>query len=246
MTDVCPGFGTMRQPDFIDPMRHYLPEFSSSQSWHRQIVDRVVLLWPLKAVGTMIFMALFFWGYFAVLNNPLFAAVTMPATFVDAWIPFSTAAFPAYVSLWVYVSLPPALIGSLPSLLRFGVWIAALCLFCLGIFWLLPTAVPMADIDWTLHPEMAVIKGLDAAGNACPSLHVASAVFSAFWLQRLFRNIDAPRWLRGISAVHCLVILWSTIATRQHVVLDVVAGVAVGVLFAWLSLRQVERAGDTI
>ena len=78
-------------------------------------------------------------------------------------------------------------------LLLFGAWIGALCLACLAVFWVFPTAVPAAGIDWSLHPEMAVIKGLDAAGNACPSLHVGSAVFAAAWLARLFRTIGAPR-----------------------------------------------------
>ena len=108
--------------------------------------------------------------------------------------------------------------------------------FCLGIFWLLPTAVPVADIDWTLHPEMALIKSLDASGNACPSLHVASAVFTALWLRAIFHAVSAPRWLHWASALHCLAILWSTLATRQHVVLDVLAGIVVGGVFALLSL----------
>ena len=236
----------MGRPDSSVPMHKNLSEFSSGSPWYRQVVDRFVLLWPLKAFGTSIFMALFFWGYFFVLENSQQPTVIMPSTFIDPWIPFSPLAFPAYVSLWLYVSLPPALIGSLRSLLLFGLWIALLCLCCLGIFWFYPTTVPLSDIDWALHPEMALIKGIDAAGNACPSLHVASAVFSAVWLKRLFRNISAPLWLRGFSVVHCVLILWSTIATRQHVVLDVLAGLALGLLFGWLSLRQVERAGATI
>ena len=43
----------------------------SRPRWYRQIASRAVYLWPLKAVGTMSFMALFFWGYFGVLRNPL-------------------------------------------------------------------------------------------------------------------------------------------------------------------------------
>jgi membrane-associated phospholipid phosphatase len=92
---------------------------------------------------------------------------------------------------------------------------------------------------------MAVIKGLDAAGNACPSLHVASAVFSAFWFGRLFRIIGVPSWLSRFSILYCLAILWSTLATRQHVMLDVLAGAVVGSIFAVLSLRHARRvAGD--
>ena len=204
--------------------------------WYLQIARRIAFLWPLKAVGTSLFMALFFWGYFAVLKAPSGPPLLMPLTVVDDWVPFSPLAYPVYVSLWVYVSLPPALHSGFRVLACFSVWIAALCLFCLGIFWLLPTAVPVADIDWTLHPEMALIKSLDASGNACPSLHVASAVFTALWLRAIFHAVSAPRWLQWASALHCLAILWSTLATRQHVVLDVLAGIVVGGVFALLSL----------
>jgi hypothetical protein len=206
--------------------------------WHRQIADRVVTLWPLKAFGTMGFMVLFFWGYFTVLHNPLTPPLVMPVTWLDTWIGFSPSAFPAYVSLWVYVSLAPALLGSLRSLLGFGLWMGWMCLFCLAIFWLFPTSTPPFSIDWKAYPEFALIKGLDAAGNAFPSLHVASAVFSAFWLNRVFGQLDAPKTLQWLSALQCSVIIWSTIATRQHVVLDALGGVIVGVVFAALSFRQ--------
>ena len=211
---------------------------SLAPSWHRQIADRVVYLWPLKAIGTMSFMVVFFWGYFAVLHNPLTPPLVMPVTWLDTWIGFSPSAFPAYVSLWVYVSLAPALLGNLRSLLGFGLWIGWLCVFCLAIFWLFPTSIPPFPIDLKAYPAFAIIKGLDASSNAFPSLHVATAVFSAFWLNRLFGQINAPKTLQWLSALQCSVIIWSTIATRQHVVLDAVGGVVVGAVFAVLSLRQ--------
>lgn len=210
--------------------------------WYRQLVLRIATLWPLKAMGTSAFMALFFWAYFSVMENPVGLPLIMPRLPLDQAIPFSTLAFPAYVSLWVYVSLPTALMSGFRSLLLLGLWSAALCLFCLAIFWGFPTTVPPVDIDWHLYPEMALIKGIDAAGNACPSLHVASAVFSAVWLERVLVNVAAPLWLRWLSGVQCLVIMWSTVATRQHVVLDVIAGALVGLVFGWASLRQIESA----
>jgi hypothetical protein len=184
------------------------------------------------------FMVVFFWGYFAVLHHPLAQPVVMPRTWLDSWIAFSPAAFPAYVSLWVYVSLAPALFGSLRALVHFGLWITALCGFCLAVFWVFPTSTPAFAIDLGAHPEFAVIRGLDASGNAFPSLHVATAVFSALWLNRLFGQLGAPRLLQWLSALQCSAIIWSTIATRQHVVLDAVGGVAVGVVFAVLSFRR--------
>lgn len=211
---------------------------SLAPSWHHQIADRVVYLWPLKAFGTMTFMVLFFWGYFTVLHNPLTPPLVMPVTWLDTWIGFSPSAFPAYVSLWVYVSLAPALMGNLRALRGFGLWMGGLCVFCLAIFWLFPTSIPPFPIDLNAYPEFAIIKGLDASSNAFPSLHVATAVFSAFWLNRLFGQINAPRTLQWLSALQCSVIIWSTIATRQHVVLDAIGGVVVGTVFAALSFRQ--------
>lgn len=186
----------------------------------------------------MLFMGVFFWGYFGVLRNPLFPTTVMPLIELDAWIPFTPLAFPAYVSLWVYASLAPALLRNFRMLAIFAQWITGLCLFSLAIFWLFPTTVPAAGIDWSLYPEMAVIKNADPGGNACPSLHVAAAVFSAFWLDRVFRAVGAPLALRWLSGLQCLAILWSTVATRQHVMLDVLAGTVVGTVFAVLSLRH--------
>lgn len=214
----------------------------SERAWYRQLLSRFVALWYLKAFGTMAFMVLFFQGYFWVLHHPAAAPLMMPTVVVDDWVPFMPQAFLAYVSLWVYVSLPPALMPNLRELIRYGLWVAALCLFCLILFWLAPTQTPVMDMDWSLHPQLAFLKGLDASGNACPSLHVASAVYSALWFNRIFRQVGAPPALRWLSVLHCVVIVWSTMAIRQHVFLDVVAGVAVGWAFAWLSLRRTKAA----
>ncbi len=199
------------------------------------------VLMPLKAIGTTLFMVLFFQAYFAILRNPPSPPWIMPLTAVDSWVPFTPLAYPFYVSLWVYVSLPPAFLGNLRMLLLFGFWVSALCLFCLGIFWFFPTAVPIPNIDWSLYPELERIKGLDAAGNACPSLHVGSAVFAMVWLEWILCRVGAPRWVRWGNLIQCLLIAWSTLATRQHVALDVLSGALVGALFAWGSLMHIRK-----
>lgn len=215
---------------------------AENSPWYFQVLQRIRKLFFLKAIGTTAFMYLFFRGYFAILNYPLTPPTTMPLTPVDQWIPFTTAALPAYVSLWVYVSLPAALVTDFKTLLRLGFWCAAMCLFCLGIFWFWPSAVPPLPAEVMQYPEMALLRGVDPGGNACPSLHVASAVFAAFWLDRIWLAIGAPSAVRWLSLLHCVVILWSTMAIRQHVFLDVLAGLLVGLVFAPLSLRDVRRA----
>jgi membrane-associated phospholipid phosphatase len=121
---------------------------------------------------------------------------------------------------------------------------AATCLTGLMIFYFWPTAVPAAHIDWTLYPDVDYLKNMDAAGNACPSLHVATATFSAIWLSFIMRRAGSPHWLLTLNWVWAAGILYSTLATRQHVVVDVLAGLMLGMLFAILSLLLNKRSGD--
>jgi hypothetical protein len=210
--------------------------------WRREVARRLVVLWPLKALGTPALLALFFVGYFGVLRHPIATPYEMPLVALDHWVVFVPGAYAIYVSLWVYVSLPPALLGNLRALLHYAAWMFLMCAACLVFFWLFPTQTPAFDIDWSQHPSLSIIKNLDATGNAFPSLHVASSVFSAIWLHRLLVTVASPAWLRWLNALQCVAITWSTMATLQHVALDVLSGVGVGTAFAWLSLRSTRRA----
>lgn len=192
----------------------------------------------LKGFGTMLFIGLFFGAYFYVLRHPVYPTTLIPAIFVDRLIPFQPSAFYAYITLWVYVSLPPALLATRRELYAYGTAMAATCVAGLGIFYFWPTAVPPVDIDWTRYPDMDFLKHLDASGNACPSLHVATAVFSGIWLHRLLRRFGAPSWTQLVNGAWCAGIVYSTIAIRQHVALDALAGLVLGVLAAGLSLRS--------
>ncbi|HWI11567.1 MAG TPA: phosphatase PAP2 family protein, partial [Burkholderiaceae bacterium] len=82
-----------------------------------------------------------------------------------------------------------------------------------------------------------VLKGVDAAGNACPSLHVAVAIFTAIWIDHVLRQARAPLALRAVNIGWFALIAWSTLAIKQHVVLDVAAGMLLGVAFALPSLH---------
>ena len=225
-------------------MHSALPTTITPPSWRSQLWPRLTCLWPLKAAGTALFIATFFQVYFYVQRNPSQAVWTMPTTWIDDWVGFSPLAFPVYASLWVYVSLPPALIGNLRGLLWHGAWAGLMCAVCLVVFWVFPTKVPDTSLDWANHPGMSLLKSMDTGGNACPSLHVASAVFAACWLRRLFLSMGAPRAWTVASDLTCAAITWSTLATLQHVALDAIAGAAVGALFAWLSLRRPGGALD--
>lgn len=206
--------------------------------WYRQVAAVIPRHMLLKSTGTMLFIAVFFGAYFFLLKYPARAVTVMPLTLLDRLVGFEPLTMPLYVSLWVYVSLPPALLATPQELFAYAKAMAGTCLLGLLIFYLWPTAVPVADIDWTRYPGVDFLKNLDASGNAFPSLHVATAIFSGLWLRVLLRRFGAPRWLRLLNGLWCAGIVYSTLATRQHVAVDVAAGLVLGGLAAALSLRH--------
>jgi membrane-associated phospholipid phosphatase len=214
--------------------------------WLRRCGSRLRVFWVPKMLGTTLGMTGFFVAYFWVLSHPHGAVTMMPLTFIDRLIAFQPASLPLYLSLWIYVSLAPALVIDGRELLSYGVAAAALSVLGLGIFILWPTAVPPADVDWSLHPAFAFLKATDASGNACPSLHVAFAVFTAIWFARLLRETGARRRARVLNWLWCGGILYSTVATRQHVSLDVIAGAALGAAVAWVNLRWLRTPAGNI
>ncbi len=193
---------------------------------------RLTANWTLKFFGITACIAVFFVAYFLLLRFPVFPVTVMPLTAVDRLIAFQPWSLGLYFSLWFYVSLPPALLRTRPEVYAYG-WIAgALALIALTIFFFWPTSIPpTTDVAWAGHPGFAMLRRVDASQNACPSLHVAFAVFSGLWLDRLLRRMPVGVLVRVMSAVWCAGIVYSTIATRQHVAVDVAAGAALGLIF---------------
>ncbi len=192
----------------------------------------------LKVLGISGFMWVFFVGYFHTLRYPVFPVFQMPITALDRLIPFQPQALVAYVSLWLYVGIAPGMLLTLREGLMYALWIAALCVAGLACFYFWPTAVPPSAIDMSSHAGFNLLRGVDAAGNACPSLHVAAATFSAIWIDRLLRHMRTPATLRVFNALWFAAIAYSTLAIKQHVALDALAGALLGLAFAALSLRR--------
>jgi membrane-associated phospholipid phosphatase len=96
-------------------------------------------------------------------------------------------------------------------------------------FWLMPTAPP-----W-MFPHQGFIAGVNHSsallqrfGNsyaAMPSLHAADALIVAFFLVTTCRTI----WAKALWVLWPLWVWFSVVATANHYVLDVLAGIGVAV-----------------
>jgi membrane-associated phospholipid phosphatase len=205
----------------------------------QQMLQRIKKYWYLKAAGNTAFVYLFFQLYFYLLHHPRLPVTVMALTALDGVVPYLDVCLYVYFSLWVYTALPPALMQSFKRLCFYGLAISCLCLIGLAVFYWHPTAVP--DAYKHAVGRLYILSDVDGAGNAFPSLHVAAAVFTAHWCKAMLKELQAAPWLQGLNAVWAVAIVLSTLATRQHVVLDVVSGYALGALMAvaalWLDKR---------
>lgn len=212
-------------------------DYTDGASFLKNFIMRMWVHWWLKAIGTMVFMGIFFSVYFYLLKNPFFEITSMPYTTVDTMVLFTPSFIYLYFSLWVYVSLVPATMESKTELFRYGFYIGILCATGLGIYIIFPTILSPIDINWNLYPSFTFLKTTDMPGNAFPSLHVATAFFTLFWLDRQLKKMGAPMILLALNLFWCAGIIYSTMAIKQHVFYDVLGGMVLGGFFAFLTLK---------
>lgn len=218
-----------------------MTEYAQVAGWWQQMAARFRSHWLLKMLGTTGYITTFMCVYFWLLRHPAYPVTIMPLTSLDRLIGFQPWSLIPYATLWLYISLVPALLHLRREMAPYLGAVTLLSLIGFAIFYLWPTAVPRTGIDWTRHPSIEFLKTVDTSGNACPSLHVAFAVLTALWLHRLLTQMGAPLLLRLLNICWCAVIAWSTLATKQHVAVDLESGVVLGLAVAVLHLYVLPR-----
>jgi membrane-associated phospholipid phosphatase len=150
-------------------------------------------------------------------------------TVLDGVLPFAPAAVVVYLGLYAVALGPLALADDLRFLAR-GAMAYSLILFLALPIWIIwPVTYPREAVEVTdlFTWGVAVTHWIDPPTNCFPSMHVAETVLAAMLVGRLDRRLSP--WFWGASAM----VWWSTLALRQHWVLDGVAGAAL----AWLAVK---------
>ncbi|HZT85177.1 MAG TPA: phosphatase PAP2 family protein [Gaiellaceae bacterium] len=119
-------------------------------------------------------------------------------------------------------------------------------------FWLMPTAPPWMFPDKGfvagVNHSSALLQSLGNSYAAMPSLHAADALIVAWFLVASSRTV----WAKAIWALWPVWVWFCVIATANHYVLDVLAGIGVAVAAllatAWLPrlLGRLRTAGPAI
>jgi membrane-associated phospholipid phosphatase len=148
-----------------------------------------------------------------------------PTTPLDRWIAFDPAWIYAYLSIALLVPLAPLLATRRDELVRYARGLAWLCGGCFAAFLLFPVAGPRPSSP--PGGAYALLVSWDRASNSLPSLHAGLVVYSLLFLDRTLRG-DAPTRLRRACAVAgwtwAALILYATLATKQHWAVDLPAG----------------------
>ena len=186
--------------------------------------------------------------YFAIQQLAWLPPRELPATLLDRAVPFAPGWIHAYASVALLVPLAPALAATRDELVRYARGLAALCLPSFLVFLLFPVLGPRpeAAVDVSLY---TAIVAVDRPTNSLPSLHAGLTVYSLLYIDRVFGAGFAPP-ARALVAAGSLVwaglILYSTLATRQHGLLDLPPGALMAFAahsFAWWGAGEGAAAG---
>ena len=108
-------------------------------------------------------------------------------------------------------------------------------LICLAFYLVYPTTNvrPVVEAEGLWNQLMIYLYAADAADNLFPSIHCLVSWFCYAGLRRS----NVPRWYRVFSCVMALLVCISTLTTKQHVIVDVVGGVALAEICLWIAKK---------
>jgi len=183
-----------------------------------------------KSILTATLLGYFCLFYFTLQRIVFFVPHQFDLSRIDLAIPFDARWTIVYQSLYLFLPLP-WLASSNDQLRRYarGFFITTLISFAFFLFF--PVEGPRPDI-MTSDPLYRLLLVYDRNLNAFPSLHAALAVYTFLFALRIL-----PARFVSIGAVWIALVLYATMATKQHYAIDVVAGVVVAIAADFLAWR---------
>jgi membrane-associated phospholipid phosphatase len=177
--------------------------------------------------------------YFVLGRIQEFPLCELPVTPLDDWVDFDPRWIWPYLSIALLVPLSPLLATGRECLRRYARGLALLCLICFASFLLFPVEGPRPQM-LPDHDMYRLLVSYDSPSNSLPSLHAGLTLYSMLFAFRVLRDAVGRRGRFAIVAVGSTwgaVILYATLATKQHWAIDLVAGL----LVAFLAHRLVWR-----
>jgi membrane-associated phospholipid phosphatase len=193
----------------------------------RLIANRLKSEWVLKILLLILLNLGVYGPYLLLQHHNCFPTITMPLTSLDRFIPFWPQTVWCYLSIYLLMPIGPFLMNERQQILRYaaGIMLIGLVADAVFIFW--PTSCPRPNAAGANAVYETLIT-IDNSLHAFPSLHAAFAIYSAMCGIRVVREVCDTGLLKGVLWVWAILILLSTLTTKQHVIADIVAGGLLG------------------
>ena len=202
---------------------------ASSADFSERWTQRVIALWQTK-LWLSVVISVGFWVPYLVLSRHAWLPVhSLPLTWIDRWAGFQPQPWAwVYESNFLVTGIVPWLITRRDVLRRYVLGFGLMAVVCFAIFLLFPVASPRpTGLDNSAF--MLLFARVDGPLNAFPSLHAGSLVYSLALARRMFRGRLHPAVVVG-GLLWGSLILFATLATKQHYAVDLLAGALIGCL----------------
>ena len=177
--------------------------------------------------------------YFLPQWTPVFAPGHIPLTAIDRAVPFDPWWVYAYMSMYLILPLSPMLAIRADHLRRYVLGLTIMFVSACVCFFLYPVAYDRPPLPADAPAFYRLIATIDRPINSIPSLHAGLTVYTLLFGVRALADLPARRRrvLLLTGSIWGAVILYGTLATKQHYLLDLPPGA----LLAWVSHRLAWR-----
>lgn len=190
--------------------------------------------WPLWFVGAAVLFGFWSGSYFLVghLTDPARAVLLPPELErFDRFVPFEPRFVLLYLTVYPLFLLPFFYSRRRSTVIRLGIGYVFMLLVSYVVFLIKPVAFPRPTLaeEWSSFAEwiLQIVYGKDPPWNCLPSTHCAVALLAALALLESGRKVGV--WALATA----LAIGVSTFYTKQHYIVDAVAGYVLAAITYW-------------
>lgn len=191
--------------------------------------DHLLACWRLKAALAAIVCFTFCVPYFLIGNFPVLPVRELRLTWFDQAIGFHLGVWVwIYQSEYLIVNAIPWLARERDELLKYVRGFALLAIVSFVVFLLFPVRAPKPVVA-NASGMYLLLQQYDVPYNSLPSLHAGMVVFTLAFGNRIIGR-DVGGGVRLFMAAWGALILYATLATKEHYAIDIVSGVALGLI----------------
>lgn len=209
----------------------------------KTITDRLRAQLPFKLLLVLLLYPIVYGPYqFLQVHHYFPPTELLPGT-IDCRIPFDDRFTWIYLSIYLLMPIGPVILHTRGQLYRYAAGILLISVLADVVFLFHPTFFPRPDSIASGRLYQLLIT-IDNPFHGFPSLHAAFALYSGLCAAKMLRVFDRSFYLIAIIWIWVTLILYSTLATKQHTFFDIAAGSTLGmaayftVFYARFGLNQ--------